>query len=165
LLLSGMWWCLIGIFVRGAAAMSYQQLVIRKALEGESVRRFMSTDVVTVPASLSVADFVDDYVYQYHHKMFPVIDDGQLLGCVTTRQVKEVSRDQWPLRRVGDLASECSPENTIDAGADATQALAKMSGTDYARLMVMEDEELVGVLALKDMLKFIELKVDLEGGE
>ncbi|MGB6043946.1 MAG: site-2 protease family protein, partial [Pirellulales bacterium] len=80
LLLSGMWWCLIGIFVRGAAAMSYQQLVIRKALEGESVRRFMSTDVVTVPASLSVADFVDDYVYQYHHKMFPVIDDGQLLG-------------------------------------------------------------------------------------
>ena len=40
-----------------------------------------------------------------------------------------------------------------------------MSGTDYARLMVMEDEELVGVLALKDMLKFIELKVDLEGGE
>lgn len=163
--LPGMWWCLIGLFVRGAAAMSYQQVVIRKALEGESVRRFMSTDVVTVPAAISVAEFVEDYVYQYHHKMFPVVEEGRLLGCASTRQVKEISRDQWPHRRVADLLHECSPQNTIDSGADAMQALATMSGTDNGRLMVTEDEALVGVLALKDLLKFIELKIDLEGGQ
>ena len=34
--IGGVWWFLIGLFLRGAAQMSYQQLLVRKALEGRA---------------------------------------------------------------------------------------------------------------------------------
>jgi Zn-dependent protease len=52
--IGGIWSFLIGKFVRGASQMSYKQMVIRKALAGESIRRFMKPEPVTVPPSLGI---------------------------------------------------------------------------------------------------------------
>jgi Zn-dependent protease/predicted transcriptional regulator len=161
--IGGMWWFLIGMFLRGAAKTSYQQLLLRKALEGELVRRFMKTDLVTVTPSTSIAQLVEDYIYKYHHKMFPVVEDSdRLLGCVTTKQVKEIPREEWGQRKVGEIAAQCSSENTIGPQVDAMKALSIMSKSGLSRLMVTEGNRLVGVIALKDMLKFLSLKVELE---
>jgi len=161
--IGGMWWFLIGMFLRGAAKMSYQQLLLRKALEGETVRRFMKTDPVTVTPSLSVTQLVEDYIYKYHYKMFPIVEDtDRLVGCVTTKQVKEIPREEWGQRRIGEIAAQCSAENTIGPHVDAMKALSTMSKTGASRLMVTEGNRLVGVIALKDMLKFLSLKIELE---
>ncbi|HEX9733406.1 MAG TPA: site-2 protease family protein [Thermoanaerobaculia bacterium] len=160
---SGMWWFLIGLFLRNAAQMSYQQLLVRRVLEGELVSRFMVRDPVTVPRAISVRELVEDYVYQHHFKMFPVVDGERLLGCVTTRRIKELPREEWESQSVGAIAEPCRDENTVGPGDDALAALAKMSGRQLSRLMVVEGERLVGVLALKDMLQFLSLKVELEG--
>jgi Zn-dependent protease len=161
-LIGGMWWFLIGMFLRGAAQASYQQLVVRKALEGEHVRRFMNPNPVTVPVSATVQELVEDYIYKYHYKMFPVMDGDRLAGCITTREVKEVPREAWSRQTVGGLASHCSPENTIGPEADATQALTIMNQTGVSRLMVVEGGHLVGIVTLKDLLSFLSLKVELE---
>jgi Zn-dependent protease/predicted transcriptional regulator len=159
----GMWWFLIGMFLRGAARTSYQQLLLRKALEGEPVRRFMKTDPVTVKPSLSVAQLVEDYVYKYHYKMFPIVEDmDRLIGCVTTKQVKEIPREEWGQRRIGEIAAQCSAENTIGPQVDAMKALSIMSKTGASRLLVTEGSHLLGIIALKDLLKFFALKVELE---
>jgi Zn-dependent protease/CBS domain-containing protein len=161
--IGGMWWFLIGMFLRGAAKTSYQQLLLRKALEGEPVKRFMKTDPITVAPSLSVERLVEDYIYKYHYKMFPVIEStDSLVGCVTTKQVKEIPREEWAQRRVGEIATQCSTENTINPQFDAMKALSIMSKTGTSRLMVTEGNRLVGVIALKDLLKFLSLKVELE---
>ncbi|HUF78439.1 MAG TPA: site-2 protease family protein, partial [Thermoanaerobaculia bacterium] len=81
----GMWLAILGLFLRGAARMSYQQLLLRRVLEGESVSRFMQAEPVTVPRHISVAELVEDYVYRHHHKLYPVVDGARLVGCVTTR--------------------------------------------------------------------------------
>ena len=159
----GMWWFLIGMFLQRAAPMSYQQLVTRRALEGEPVRRFMKTDAVTVPPSISLEQLVEDYIYKYHFKMFPVVEDhDRLLGCVTTKQIKEIPREEWSRRTVADLASQCSPENTIEPQADAMKALSIMNRTGASRLMVVEAGRLAGIIALKDLLELLSLKVELE---
>jgi len=160
--LGGMWFFLIGMFLRGAAKMSYQQLVIRRALEGESVRRFMKSDPVTVSSSETIRDLVEDYIYRYHFKMFPVVDDGHLTGCVTTREVKDVPKEKWDQTRVKDLAGPCSPDNTVSADTDAMKALSRMNRNQASRLMVTEGDRLVGVIALKDMMQFLSLKIELE---
>jgi CBS-domain-containing membrane protein len=75
---------------------AYQQLLTRRALEGESVRRFMKTDPVTVSSDLTLDRLVEDYVYRYHHKMYPVVaDSNKVEGCVTTKQIKEVPKEDW----------------------------------------------------------------------
>jgi Zn-dependent protease/CBS domain-containing protein len=161
--IGGMWWFLIGMFLRGAARTSYQQLLLRKALEGETVQRFMKTDPVTVPPSLSVGQFVEDYVYKYHYKMFPIVEDeGRLVGCVTTKQVKEIRREEWGQRKLGEIATQCSAENAIGPQVDAMKALSIMSKTGSSRLLVTEGNHLLGIIALKDLLKFFALKVELE---
>ncbi|HVT44920.1 MAG TPA: site-2 protease family protein [Thermoanaerobaculia bacterium] len=162
-LVGGLWWFLIGMFLRNAAVMSYQQILVRQLLEGEPVSRFMITEPVTVPRHISVRDLVEDYVYKYHHKMYPVVDEERLVGCVTTKQIKELPRDEWDRQTVGTLAAQCSEANTIPPDADAMKALAKMSSTKTSRLMVVDRGKLVGILSLKDLMNLLSVKLELEG--
>lgn len=158
----GMWWLLIGLFLYNAARMSYQQLLTRQALEGEPVSRFMKSDPVTVSANLSVEDLVENYVYEHHFKMFPVTENGELKGCITTRDVRNLPRAEWSARTVGEVAQPCSDENTIEVDADAMSALKKMSQSNVSRLMVVKEGRLAGIISLKDLMRFLSLKIELE---
>lgn len=161
-LISGMWFALIGFFVRNAARMSYQQLLLRRALEGEPVARFMHTDPIVVPRAISVAELVRDYVYRHHFKTFPVVEGDRLVGCVSTRDVRQLPREEWDRQTVGALAEQCSGENTVSPDLDAMKALSLMSRTGRSRLLVAEGDRLLGILSLKDLLKFFSLKMELE---
>jgi len=159
----GLWWCLIGLFMRGAASASVYQLATRRALEGETVARFMSTPVIAVPPNLTLDRFVENYVYVHHHDFFPVVVDDRPLGGLTTRQVAAVPRDAWYRVRAEEVMIPLHRDNTIGPDADAIRALSLMQSTGNSRLMVVQDGRLVGIISLKDLLKFFALKVDLEG--
>ncbi len=161
--IGGVWWFLIGLFLRSAAQSSYRQVVIRKTLEGEKVARFMNDRPVTVPSGATVEELVNDYIYRHHFKMYPVVDNGRLAGCVTTRQVKEVPREEWPEKKVGELAAACSPQNSVRPETDAVTALGVMTRTGNGRLLVVEGGRLAGIITLKDLLGFLSVKLDLEG--
>jgi Zn-dependent protease len=160
--IGGIWYFLIGLFLRGAANTSYRQVVFRRSLEGETVRRFMRADPVTVPADLSIEKLVQDHVYHYHFKMFPVVEAGNLLGCVRTREIRDVPREEWASRSVRELTIPVCDENSISPEAAATEALAKMNRSETSRLLVVENGDLVGVITLKDLLKYLSLKIELE---
>jgi Zn-dependent protease/predicted transcriptional regulator len=161
--IGGMWWFFIGMFIRRAAGMSYQQLLVRRALEGEPVQRFMKTDPVTVPPSTTVAELVEDFIYRHQFKLFPVVEEGnRVRGCVTMQRVKAIPREEWRNTTAGEIALACSPDNTVDLKADAVEALSLMNRTGSSRLMVIDGNRLVGIISLKDLLKFLELKVELE---
>lgn len=161
----GMWYALIGLFVYAAAQASYQHVVIREGLSGVPVRRIMTADPVTVPPGISVAQLIDDYVYRYHHKMFPVVEDGRLIGCVSMNDVKAVPRERWAAIAVSKIMQPCSVATAIAPDADAMEVLSTMHRTQNSRFLVMEGDRLVGVVTLKDMLKFLSVKLDLEESE
>jgi len=161
--IGGMWWFLIGMFLYSAASMSYQQLVTRRALEGESVRRFMNTDPVTISPDTTLNELVEDYVYRYHHKMYPVVSgSGKVEGCITTQQIKEIPKAEWGQKRVGDVLVSCDVDNTVRPDTDAIKALSLMNRTGKSRLMVTEDDHLAGIISLKDMMKFLSLRIELD---
>jgi len=159
-LVGGIWLVLIGLFLRGAAGMSYQQLLVRQALEGEPIHRFMTTDPVTVTPSLSVQEMIENYVYRYYYKLFPVVEGEQLVGCVTLDRIKELSADERATRTVGDIAEACSEKNTISSDADAMHALSRMN-QDHPRMMVVDDGRLRGIIALRDLMRFFSLRIEL----
>jgi Zn-dependent protease len=162
--LGGMWLCLIGMFLRFAAGRSYQQLLTRTALQGEPIGRFMEPEPIAVPPSMPIEDFVENYIYRYHFKMFPVVEDGRLVGCITMQKLKDIPRNDWSGLTVGDVSVQCTGENTISPYEDSLRALSKMNRSRVSRLMVVEGDRLVGIVSLKDMLKFLSLKVELENG-
>jgi len=160
--IGGVWWVLIGLFLRGAAQASYRQLLTRQALEGDPVSRFMVSDPVTVSGGASVRELVEDYMYRHHHDVFPVTEDSRLIGCVGTKQVKQLDRGEWDSLTVSELAEPCSDENTVTPDTDAVKALAIMNRTGNSRLMVARDGHLEGIIALKDLLQLLSMKLDLD---
>ena len=162
-LVGGLFMLLIGLFLRNAAKIAYRQLMMRRSLAGEPVVRFIRTDPVVVSRAISVAELVESYVYRYHHKLFPVVDGERLLGCVTTEAVKRLPRSEWDRQSVSVVMEPPGADNTVGPDTDATEALSRMSTTGRSRLMVVDEGRLLGTIALKDLLKYLALKVELEG--
>jgi CBS domain-containing protein len=161
----GMWWFLIGLFVRFAAQASYQQVVMREALRGVPVRRIMTADPITVPPGITIADLIDDYVYRHRHNMFPVVDGGRLVGCVSLNEIKRVARDRWPSTTVAEVMRPCSGATAISPDMDAMAVLAHVTRTRNSRLLVTEGDRLVGLITLRDVMNFLNAKLNLEVGE
>jgi len=162
-LLSGMWLALIGLFLRGAARASYRQLLLKRMLEGEPVRRFARADVVSVPPDLPLDQFVNEYVYRYRHSAFPVVDGRRLVGTVDTKDIRSISPEGRGTARVSDLLIPASDATTIHPEQDALEALARMQKHGLRRLAVVSSSgELEGLLSLSDLLGLFQLKVELE---
>ena len=162
-IIGGVWMFVIGLFLRGASQSSYQQLLIRRSLEGEPVKKFMKSDPVTVPPSLSLDDLVEDYIYKHHYKLYPVTKGDKLEGCVTINQIKEIPKEERGQHTVGEIAQGCSDVNTISPDEDTVNALSIMRKNNTSRLMVVDNGKLVGVIALKDIMEMLSMKMDLEG--
>jgi CBS domain-containing protein len=159
----GIWSFLIGLFIRNASQMSYRQILLRETLSGEPVGRLMTPNPVTIQPADSVKTIVEDYLYKYPYKSYPVVQDGNLLGCVTIDQVKQIPRAEWSQRTAESVAAPCSSENMIEPQADAGKALSRMSNAHVSRLMVVDHGRLVGIIALRDLANYFSRKLEFEG--
>lgn len=161
-LIGGVWMIFIGFFLRQAATSSYQQIVMREALGGETVQHFMSPRPVCVTPELNLERFVHDYVLPYHYTLYPVVDqDGRLIGTVGAMDPKEMDQDRWQEETVESIMSDDTDELEISPRENAVHALQKLRSEQGKRLVVVEEDKPVGIISLRDLFEFIELKVGL----
>ncbi|MGD2133296.1 MAG: site-2 protease family protein [Maricaulaceae bacterium] len=158
----GLWWILIGIFIRSAARGSVVQAASERAFAGQPVRRFMTTQLDTAPPDISLRAFVDEFLYRHHHDLFPVIEHGEAIGVIGRNEIKTVPPERWNETTVRQAMREISQAETVEAGSDAAEALARMQENGIGRMLVLERGRLAGVIALKDFLDVISLRMDLE---
>lgn len=162
--IGGMWRFLVGMFLRDAAAMSYRDTLARAALQGVPISRLMTRQPISVPPDTSVASFIEEFFYRYHHRSFPVTRDDTLVGCVGTEQAARIDRSDWPNVWVERIMLKCRAEEVVDAEADARAALMRMRRYGQSRLWVVREGRLVGVLSLSDILELLSTKLELEAG-
>jgi Zn-dependent protease len=161
--IGGMWQFLIGMFLRTAASAGYQQTMAQRLLADVSVAQVMTPDPVSVPPDLPIARFVEDYLYRFHHREFPVARNGVLLGRVGTRQVAALDRSLWADTAVSAVALSCTPEDTIAPQAGALQAIAQMAGSGRIHLFAVSGGRLVGVVSRHDLMELLSVKLELVG--
>jgi Zn-dependent protease/predicted transcriptional regulator len=162
--IGAVWWFLLGMFLRSVSAASYQRVLVQSVLEGEPVRRFMNPNPVTVTPDMSVQDLVENYVYKYHHKMFPVVTDSQqLVGCVSTEQVKQMPKNEWNRHSLREITQACSPQNTVTPDTNAANVLSIMSHEGDRGLIVVDNGRVVAFVSPQDLLHFLSAKLELEG--
>ncbi len=161
-IIGGVWYFIIGMFIRFIAQNAYRQIVIKNTLSGARVRTLMNSPVY-VPPDITLSQMVEDYVYHHHYKMFPVVDKDNLEGCITTRQVGEVERSQWSGTMVRDVMEPPSRDNTIHPDTDIMRALNRMNSLGKSRMMVVEDGRLAGMISLKDIMGYMAARMEVEG--
>lgn len=150
--LGGLWFVLIGVFLRQAGQASYQQLLVRRALEPLAVRDVMTRDVIHIGADVPIGRAVDDFFWRYHVSSFPVVADGRVAGIVSMRQLGDLPRERWAETAVSNVMRRIGDSLTAAPGDDLWTAFQKLSTNGLGRLAVVDGGRLVGYLSTKDVL-------------
>jgi len=161
-IIAGLWWGMIGLFLKSAARAAELDVGLRAVFENKPVALFMKQDPICVPPDLSIQDLVEEYIYRYHYDVFPVVQNGVLLGLVSASRIRQIPRDEWRRAPVRAVLEPASDRNTISADEDANKALLKMRLAQNGRLLVTDHGKLAGILVLKDMLELLSLRAELE---
>jgi len=162
-LIGGVWLILIGLFVRGAAQASYRQLLTRRFLEGRTVAELMDDAPGTVSPETTLAEFLERHVYRKPHRLYPVVKDSKLEGCITVDRVKGVPEDERRDKTVGDVMDRCSSETTVQPGDDAKELVdAMLAPGAFDRKLVVDGDRLVGAVSLDDLRRQLAVRLEFE---
>ena len=154
---NGGWLILIGAFLFSAALASRRQAARQTSLSSVTVRQVMVHRVVIMPPDMSVQEAVDHYFVSHGFGGFPVCEEGQVLGVVTVRDVQALPTALWPWRRVREIMRPTSPTFCIPPDWSLMQAMERMVQGGWDRLVVMEHEEIVGLVTRSAIAHFIQL--------
>lgn len=163
--ISGMWMFLLGLFLLYLSKMSYQDVIINECIRGESIKKYVKTNPVTVKSNITLQELVDNYFYKYYHKLYPVVDNGRLVGGVSLNEIRKVPKEQWPKVYVEQIMFNYSEEIAIDAETEMIKVLEMMRAQNISRLMVTDNGKLYGVISLKDLTDVIFIKLSLNDGD
>lgn len=155
---SGLWLILIGWFLLSAARASYQQLLLREALDDVPVRSLMRSNIATVPPQMAVNDLVNNYIMRVDQRAFPVVENGQLLGLVCLEDVRRVPRADWNQMTSANIMTPVDRLFTVRPDDPAMEALMSLGAEAVDQLPVVEDGTLAGMVRREDIMKWLVLQ-------
>jgi CBS domain-containing protein len=154
---NGGWLIFIGTFLFSAALTSRRQAALRTPLASVAVRQVMVHRVVTLLPDMSVQEAVNQYFVAHGFGGFPVCEEEQVLGLVTVRDVQALPSALWPSRRVREIMCPASPAFCIPPDSSVMEAMERMIQGGWDRLVVMENEKIVGLITRSAIAHFLQL--------
>lgn len=162
-LIHGLWLVFIGFFLRQAAQSGYLMVAFKQTLGHMHVSDVMRTGVITVDTSLSLSNLVDDYFLKYHYGSFPVLKDGELVGLITLKNVKQVERSLWSETTVEDVMDDNIGGITLRSSDPAEKLLRFILRKGHGRVPVVDEYgRLVGIVTRRDLMEVINMMTLLQ---
>ncbi len=159
--ISGVWYVLLGLYLRDAARATYQDVLVHRAVEGIPVSQVMTRQLITVPSTLLVQQLVDDYLLRYRYQSFPVMNGEALVGIVTTEHARALERSRWPSATVADVMERNLTAYSVRPSDDVLRAIALMTQANVGRLLVIEDGRLAGMVTRRGITELLQMKLAL----
>jgi Zn-dependent protease/predicted transcriptional regulator len=156
----GLWLIFLGWMINQAGQSSYSQLVFKETFSGIKVSELMSTNLVTVSPDDTLEELAESFL---HHKYgaFPVVYGSTTHGLVSLQNMKEVPREKWSTTRVSKILTPLKEAMVLRPESDAAGVMMKMAAQNAGRALVMQNNELVGLLSRTDMMRFIQMHMVL----
>jgi len=145
----------------GVSVSDYQKLreeVEIKEIAGMKVADAMSRDVIMVPETASLQDFVEEYVLRYHHPSFPVRGKNGFIGVISIKDLRKVPRKDWEHTSVSEIVDRNFPRLTTENLLGEAMDLMYLHNT--GRIPVVDPSnpnKLVGIIAKTDIIRMQEL--------
>jgi len=153
----GLWIAFIGWFLLDAARSSYVQVGLAAGLRGHRVAELMERDCASVPAYLSVRDFVDEYLLHSSHRCFVVMQDRDAVGIVTANDVKQVSRDRWTQTSLQSIMRPLEHMPAVPPEMPAAEALDLMSRQHVSEVAVISGGKFEGIFSRNQIARFLQV--------
>lgn len=158
---NGLWIAFIGWFLENASANTYRRQALRDMLAGHTVREVMTQECAHIPADLTVQALVDGVLLASGRRCFPVEEGGRVQGLVTVHRIRSVPREQWPYTRVDKVMIPRGELKTVRPDDALSDVLERMTGEDVNQLVVVEGDDLLGLIARDRLLNYIQLRSEL----
>lgn len=132
------------------------------------IKDIMTTNVVTIPSSMSIAD-AKRIMKAHKFRRLPVVDKGKLVGMVTEHRLEQVSPSKSTSLTVWEIGyllekttvKEIMEKNVITANPDMTveEGLAIAQNNRVGAVIVIDGEHVVGVVTTNDFFYKIANKI------
>ena len=109
------WLAFIGWFLIQAARGAERRERLRERLARGRAVEAMGPPPPLVPAGISLTEALDRYLRGHEGEVFPVVDDGRLVGAVSFASARRVGQED-PLRPVRDALLPSDALRTVEAG-------------------------------------------------
>jgi Zn-dependent protease/CBS domain-containing protein len=156
--INGLWLVFIGWFLQNAAVQSYRRVVIYDMLEDIPVKRLMNPNVPTVPANISVQDFVDNHLMQSDNRAFIVFEEDKMAGLVTLEDIRKVSAESRPTTPLRAVMTPSEKMVVVAPEEDVTDAFERLQTKDIRQLPVVTGNKIVGLLRRKDIARWLQFQ-------
>ncbi len=160
----GIWFVVIGWFLRNVSEQSYQQLVVRTTLEGTKVGDVVNRAFSPAPPDVSVAELVTEYMVGRSQRCVPIVVADDLLGLVSMGDLRDLPRDQWGAISAYRAMTPRERLHIVSPGDDLVKAMELMAQHDVHQLPVVSAQrEFQGFVTRADVLRLIQIRTEIAG--
>lgn len=158
----GLWFVFIGWFINQASQVSYQQTLVTDVFKKIKVNELMTKNVVVIDYHRTIKEMVEDYLYVYKFKLFPVRRIDEIVGVVSVNEIKNIPRELWDEKIIVEVMRPLTTNMIVPPECSVTDSLKNLAKNDIGRILVMEDEEILGIVSNTDVINYIRINNELE---
>jgi len=140
---------------------SMARVALRDTLAGHTAREAMMTDCPRVGPALSIQKLVDEVVLTSGRRCFPVIGGSRVTGLITLNEVRAVPRAEWATTTVSAVMIPLKELKSVSPDTGLFEVFEKMTEADVNQIPVVEDGQLVGLVARNNILTFLQARAEL----
>jgi CBS domain-containing protein len=116
----------------------------------------MTPSPVTVPASATVEQFLNDYLPRHRHSAFPVVADGQTVGLITMRQISQVPASERGRTTLAAAARPLAQVTRATPDEPLADLLPRLNASPDNRALVFSDGRLAGIVSPADVSRAVQ---------
>jgi CBS domain-containing protein len=151
----------MGWFLHSGASQSLRRALFQGALEPVPVKQVMLTDVPAVPANMTAETLIRHHMLGSMDREFIVSENEQPVGLVTIDDVQKLSAATRPETAVREIMTPSQKLGVVAPESNVSEAFDRLQGQGIHQLLVMHGNQIVGLLRLKDIVRWLELKSEV----
>lgn len=160
----GIWFIVIGWFLRNTSEQAYQNVLLKNTLEGAKVREMLNRRYVTAPPDAFLSQIVNEHILGQAQRCVPIVVAGDLLGLITMSDLQRVPSDQWPTTSAFRAMTPRDRLHVVDPDDELMHALQIMAANSINQVPVIDRERtFLGLVTREDVLRLIHLRTELGG--
>jgi Zn-dependent protease len=148
-LINGVWLAFIGWFLANAAASSYRQFLLMRAISGVPVSLVLRR-APAVPAEMSALELAGLFVGGASSSL-PVVQEGRMTGIVDLDVVAKLPLDRRTSTTVGELMSDLAGTASVPPHETLDRVVMQLQKTDGEHVLVVDGDRFLGVVTLDDI--------------